>query len=340
MNNTRELAEITGKLAYFARRDVSMAEAVRNIRMDARDTKIKEALEKVCSALDSGKPFWKALESAPPIYPDAIFEVIKAGELDEELPHTLEEAARFLMEEESMKEGIKSTLRNSILPFDFIAVIVLFVLSRFAPAFTDLFHGMSLELPLPTRFIMFLTYLFKNPMFNMIYLLILVVISIILLAPRPTENSLVFYLPLAGGLIRKFYTYHISRLTAMLVERKVDINRAVDSVISSIPLAPARKELEILSHELNSGKRFSIAIIPTKIFPGLFRWMFQKLDSETNLLNYLTGASDIYRDDILSLGLKINRASHSMFMIIMFFLMCFLIISLFLPLYQLIGKLS
>lgn len=340
MNRTEELASFTQKLAYFAQRGVPLGETIINTRADLCDPYLRDAFEKVGLAMHYGDTFRKALDSAPALYPPNLLKIIEQAELKEELPETLEDIARYLKEKEILAQDVATAINQTIIPINFIALLILGIFIFLMPTFLDLFKDMSLNLPFPTRIIMFIGNLFAIPVFSYSYILALIVFNFLVLMKNPLENSVLYNLPIVGSLIRRFYIYNFARSTELMLNMGIPLLGAIECIAKETQFPPVKRELLKVEEELKLGKKLLIAISSAALFSGVLKWIMENMQSDDDLKRFFAKIADIYKNDILNMQVRTDKARSTIFAMILVGVVVILVISVFLPLYQLIGRLS
>lgn len=339
--DNNDKAQLAKKLAYFAKKGYSIEETVRNIRYDFKDPIMKASLEKLLPLLESGKPFWKSLEAAPPIFSKSIMELIKAGELMEDLPGTLSDVSELLNEENKVKSTIKSSFRKVVIPLNFLVIFFLglfiVIINNFA---VILFNQTSGNLPLVTILLIKLSGIINTPIFYFSVLFITGGVNTLLLCPDPVNNRFLFYMPIAGKIIRKYHAYLIARVSAKFLEKGVTIDKAFVYLLEDYHIPAAAYDINLLKNELQKGMSFSQAASNTKYLPRMFKWLFKNLDNENNLVNFLTSSASVFKTELLSLEHSAGMAAQSTMVIVIIICVVISIFSFFLPMYSLIGKLQ
>jgi len=340
MNRNMQLAQFTGKLAYFMKKGTPLKKAIRNTMGDLRDSRLKKSFENIALQLEDGLPFWKALESSERVYPGHAIKIIKAGETKEKLAETLEETAIYLEEEEILEKDVMSAIRFPAIPINVLCLIFSYIFICFIPFIMEMFNGMDLTLPLPTQIIVFFAEAFKNPLFLLFFFGFLAVFDFVVLSGNVLTKKILYKLPLSGSLIKKLYTSKTARAATLMMKYGIPLQESIDILSKDPDFEPIEPSLERLSSSLNQGNRFSIASKESGMFPSLASWMFERIDNANALEKFLQATAVIYRDNLGSLVCKSGKALSATFTIIIFGILAIIVISVFLPLYQLIGRLQ
>ncbi|MCD4785598.1 MAG: type II secretion system F family protein [Candidatus Eremiobacteraeota bacterium] len=340
MNRNLQLAGFTGKLAYFTMKGTPLKKAIRNTMGDLKDSYLKKAFNNVALQLEESLPFWKALESSKKIYPAYIIRIIKAGEINERLAETLEEVANYIDEDEVLKRDVSAAVRYPAIPVNVLCLLTAYVFIFFMPVVTRMFIDPYLTFPLPTQIMIFLANTFRNPGFLLIFFGMLAIFDIIVLSGGNIAKKILYHLPLSGSLMKKFYASKTAEVTTLMMKNGIPLHESIDILSKDPDFEPVKSSLKMMSASLVRGKRFSIAAKESGMFPDLASWMFEKINNVSALEEFLSTLASMYRDDLGSLSYKSGKALAAILSIILFGAVAIVVISVFLPLYQCIGKLQ
>ena len=215
------------------------------------------------------------------------------------------------------------------------------VLGNFAiHPFVALFEGMSLSLPLATQIIIVFSKALTNPA-------ILIPLAVFLGPPLLGGLWLVFgwswsrlMLPVLGAELRNQEAQGFLSWLAFLVERGHPLPEAVRAAAGACSARPMRRQMERCAEELEKGGEVEAAVSRLTWFPGLARWLIvSAFRTPAPGAALLEAARLMARDSELQAG---NSAAviETALMLLIGFGVGFIVIALFLPLYQLIGNLG
>jgi len=139
-------------LATTIKAGLSIIEALDIIAADAEKKIMKSILQEVKADIKNGQPLSSAFEAHAKTFPPVFIGMIKAGESSGQLDKTLNDLAKYLTREYSLRSRIRVALAYPIIlvvgSIAVIALLLVFVLPRMASSFAS----SRVELPLVTRF--------------------------------------------------------------------------------------------------------------------------------------------------------------------------------------------
>ncbi|HPZ08520.1 MAG TPA: type II secretion system F family protein [Candidatus Eremiobacteraeota bacterium] len=341
MNKTEELASITGRLAYFSNQGIPLYEIINHIKGDIKNNFLKNAFDKLSVLLRGGKSLSKALDSSPSIYPGYIKKIIEKGEEKGNLSEKLQEITSFMTEEEKLESSIckKGVIIPLIIYTNSVAALFLFMIFIILPTCVELFEGMDLCLPLPTRILIGITKVCRNPCYLIgpAGLLFIIILNLWALFSNPIRSSITYYIPIIGDIVRKYYTYKIASRGSLLLKAGLSVEEVFLELSRGIDMGHAKRALAYISKRLKEGEKLATIFEVPQFFPPTFSLIMVRGEKEGKLEKFMRGAGDMYKEELIRLQPKDLMQPGHVFTVIFGFIMGFIIISVFLPMYQLIG---
>lgn len=340
MTETKELAVITKKLAYFSRQAIPLHEAIDNIEGDIKNKKLRNNFDKLSLLLKSGKSLSESLDASPSIYPVHIKKIIQAGEEKGEVPETLEQISSYLVDEEILGASVcsRGIIMPAVLYLNIFTALIILMSFLLFPTFVELFDGMNLALPLPTRMVIAVTRFLHIPGLLAVIILLLAALDICVFLLNPVENSLFYSLPVTGSLLKKYYSFQIASTGGMMLEKGVSPEEVFLQLSKGITMAPVKKSLNSIYEKLKSGEKFSTIFEVPKFFTPIFCFIMAKGETDGKLPEAMNKAACIFKEDLLKLEIKDITQPGPVFVIVMGGIVGFVVISVFIPIYQVLGN--
>lgn len=305
-----------------------------------------EAPGRAVGRLASRAPAWRAVGEQ--LDRGAALEVAAAAVLPGRLAGALAKAGDVPAALDELAALLQQTLRRRR-KWGAVLVYPLFVLATMAGAlvmlhfavepFVPLFEGMSLKLPLPTQIVIMLTKAGSNPAL-MIPLLVFFgppLLAVLWLVFGWSRSRLL--LPGVGNELRHHEAQGFLSWLGFLVERGLALPEAVRAAAESCSAGAMRRQMLLFAEELEKGSEVGVAVRKLTWFPSLARWLLTSAFRTPSPAAALQEAARLLaRDSELQSG-NSSALIETVIMILLGLGVGFLVISLFLPLYQLVGNL-
>lgn len=155
--NEKELFLICKRLSIMLKSGITLINGIRILSADQNiksDYRLNEALKRIYNSLQGGSSFSKAISDNKEIFPDYMVAAIAAGEAGGILPEVLERQAQSINRDYQTHEKLKTAMVYPAFLMITSVVVIFIMLLVVLPIFSELFRGMNVSLPLPTRILL------------------------------------------------------------------------------------------------------------------------------------------------------------------------------------------
>ncbi len=269
LSNSEKIALI-GSLATMLSAGIPILEVVNSLLEDAKGTQLK-ILESLREDLMQGKHMYVTLSKFPRVFDKVTVSVVKASEEAGTLDVTLKDLKRTIQKDIEFSDRVRSAMIYPLFIMVVFVGVLLMILVVVVPKISQVFSRLTVELPLPTRILIFLSdLLVKNTVVFLIGLG-LVVLSIITLYRRKKSAlmDIVYSLPIISKLIQEIDITRFSRSLHLLLSSGLSITAALeltsDMVIKrkTADIIRRSREMVFAGKKLSEGFRASKGYIPS-----------------------------------------------------------------------------
>jgi type IV pilus assembly protein PilC len=310
------------------------------------DGALREALRAVAADVDRGGAIGDALARRPRVFGRLQIAMIRAGEAGGILDDVLERLASLLERDADVRKKLRAALAYPAAVFTAASVLVVFLLARIVPMFAQMFVAFHVEIPLTTRLLLALGTALAQPALWAGCVAVAVLGAAALTLTARTERGAValdrarLTLPLFGPLLRRSITARIARTLATLLRSGMDLVAAI-GVVRPVAGSPAYAQaLEQVDVALREGDPLTAPLLKSPLFDPLAVALIG-VGEETGLLDeMLLRAATYFESDVeaalATLGATLEPALIGALGIVV----GFIVFSVFIPLYSLIGSVS
>ncbi|HEX6467320.1 MAG TPA: type II secretion system F family protein [Terriglobales bacterium] len=304
----------------------------------------QKTLTGVRTTVEGGATLANAMKGYPKVFDDLTTNMVEAGETGGILDTILQRLATYVEKAVKLKSAVKSAM---IYPTSVIGMAVLIVsglLKFVVPIFANLFTGLGVDLPLPTRMVMALSHFVSN--FWWVALLggVALAFGIKQLAKDPRGryflDSLLLKAPIVGSLLRKIAVARFTRTLGTLITSGVPILEGLSITARTSGNAVLEQALMKVRKAIEEGRTIVDPLKETGVFPNMVTQMIGVGEATGAMDNMLQKIADFYEDEV-------DAATKDLLTLLEPVMIGFLgvavggiVISLYLPLFSLISKLS
>jgi len=269
--------------------------------------------------------------------------MLKAGENSGNLENSINNILNYLKMKKYVTDNLKSAMIYPSLIIGASIITILVVLLYIVPAFENLYsiYGDG-NIPFITSILITLSHFIRKNTLTIVLISLLIIIIFFNHKKKLADIfiSLISRLPGAKKLIYYFLKHQQFELLFILTEGKIKILDAI-LLLDKIPLASIEKEkIQKISEYLKEGIKLSTAFEKTEFTNSRDINIVKSGESSGNLLESFKLLSLLYKKKIDSTIFLLTKLTEPLFILAVGILVGFILISLYLPLFDMSGILK
>ncbi len=340
----KELAVFTRQFSVMIDAGLPLVQCLEILGGQQENKAFAKALTGVRGSVEAGSTLANALRLYPKIFDDLYSNMVEAGETGGILDTILQRLSTYIEKAVKLRRAVQSAM---IYPVAVIAIaaLVIFALLRYAvPTFATLFAGLGVELPLPTRIVIGLS----NSVVSFGWMVILAVGALLYglkvwygtPGGRMAVDTVVLKIPLIGTLMRKISVARFTRTLGTLITSGVPMLEALAITARTSGNAVVEKAILGVRSAVEGGRTIVDPLRETGVFPNMVVQMIGVGEQTGALDAMLQKVADFYEDEVDAAVGDLLTAMEPMIILFLGVIVGGVVISLYLPLFSLIGKLA
>ena len=268
------------------------------------------------------------------------------GEMGGVLDEVLDRLAQFMEKDFALKKKVKAALTYPVVILVMAIGIVFFLVTYILPTFVSMFEGMNLQLPLPTRILMTVTKLAQEPVYLGIFAASIVALFIILKkyvetpVGRKQFDQLKLSVPVFGLLNKKVAISRFCRTLGTLLSSGVPIMQSLEIVGKASGNEVIAATVTRVRDSIREGESIAAPLGASGMFPPMVTQMVAVGEETGNLDAMLSKIADFYDTEVDYLLSSLTSMLEPIMIVGMGGIVGFIVISVFMPMYQLVGSMS
>ena len=332
------------QLANMISAGVSLLTSLNTIYVQMENQQLKKVIGHLVKDIESGENFSQALAKHSLVFPPLFISMIKAGEASGKLDVILERYAQYSEGQEDLRRKIQGAMLYPLILFCASMAVILFIVTFIVPQFAQIFLRAGIRLPIPTLIL----YQFGLWIRHFWYFLALLMIVIFLAVKfyidtekgRVHWDRLLLRLPILGGIYRKSAIARFSRTLATLVESGVPILQSLDIVKEVIGNKILALVIGHVREAVARGEKMSELLRMSGDFPSDTVEMISIGEETGKIDQMLNKVADFYDRSLGYTIKKLTTILEPMFLLIMGGVVAFIMISMMLPMFDMIKILK
>jgi len=293
-----------------------------------------------------GRGLSDAMAKQPVVFSDLYINMVRAGESSGSLVEVLRRMATHFNQFAEVQAKFKSAL---IYPA-FVCVvgicIVAFFMFFMLPRFMAMFTGFTVALPLPTRMLMGFSNMVTNPWFWSILIPCLLAVVVLFFRFRATPHGKIkmdewkMKAPIVGKVVKLNLFAQFARTLSTLLHNGVPVLTALKITEQIIPNIIMKEAIAKTRQAVTDGKSLAQPLAQGKVFPQLMVDLVRIGEETGDVPGALASVADTYEGE-LQIGLRaMTNLIEPMLIVVMSLGVGFLLISILLPMFNLISAIS
>ena len=289
--------------------------------------------------VEGGFTLADALKKHPKAFDDLYVNMVAAGEVGGVLNTILNRIALFIEKANKLKRKVKGAM---IYPCTIIAVavaVVTILLLYVIPVFAELYGGMGKALPAPTQITIDMSNWFRA---YFVYMAIGVGILVAALRfyyktpqGRMVIDGLMLKMPIIGDLLRKVAVARFSQNMSILLSSGVPILDGLAITAKTAGNRVVEQAIMDARVSISQGKTVAEPLTESKIFPPMVCQMVAIGENTGALDAMLKKVADFYEEEVDNSVANLTSLMEPLIMVVLGVILGGLVISMYLPIFQL-----
>lgn len=337
-----DICVITRQIATMLGAGVALVQALEIIGKGCEKNSLKILLEELHAEVSSGSPLSETLRKHPQYFDDLYCDLVASGEQSGALDSIFDRVATYKEKAEALKAKIKKAMMYPsivvLVAISVTAILLIFVV----PSFEEIFSSFGAELPAFTQFVIGLSHGLKDNIFAVLLAVGGGVFAFKHLhskhkVVRDKTDATILKLPIVGNILNQAAVARYTRTLSTTFAAGVPLIDALDSAAGASGNAVYRDCIRGIRSDVTSGIQLNVAMKNSNQFPDMVNQMVMIGEESGALDDMLAKVATIYEQQVDDAVDNLSTLLEPMIMVIIGILVGGLIVSMYLPIFQL-GK--
>ncbi len=335
----KDIVVFTRQFATMFNAGIPIVQGLDIMSKQAGNKTLGAVIAQIKGDVETGATFANALKRHPKIFDDLYVNLVAAGEAGGVLDEVLMRLAGYIEKTMKLKKKVKGAMIYPAIVISVAVLVIAIIMVWVIPVFAEIFAEMGVQLPLPTRSVMWLS----NFLAGIGGLFILIGIASTVFGTRQyrkTENgrkktdNLLLKMPAIGDLLRKVAVARFTRTLGTLISSGVPILEGLEICAKSSGNKIVEEEVFNVRKEVSTGKTLAEPLSKSEVFPPMVTQMINVGESTGALDQMLIKIADFYDDEVDNAVANLTTALEPMLMVFLGIAIGYIVIALYLPIFQ------
>jgi type IV pilus assembly protein PilC len=304
----------------------------------------QKTLTGVRTTVEGGATLANAMRGYPKVFDDLTTNMIEAGETGGILDIILQRLATYVEKAVRLKSAVKSALIYPVAVVGIAGLIVAALLKWVVPIFANLFAGLGVALPLPTRIVIGLSGFVGSFWWVIIGAGVGVVFGLKQIRKSPRGryyfDKTLLYIPVIGSLLRKIAVGRFTRTLGTLITSGVPILEGLAITARTSGNAVLEEALMKVRKAIEEGRTIVDPLRECGVFPNMVTQMIGVGEATGAMDSMLQKIADFYEEEVDAATRDMLAMLEPVIIGLLGVTIGGIVISLYMPLFAMIAKLA
>ena len=337
--STREFLVFNQELATLLKAGMPLVQSLDILRQRVANPLLKSVLDDVYEKVRAGSSLSEAFESHGSLFPGVYTASLLAGEKSGSLEGVIRRYVTYVKIVSGVKRKTISALVYPAILLVLSCIVVAIIVLKVVPEFGLFYKQFDRALPLSTRIIVSISD------FALTYFFVIAVAVIGTVAGfaawmkragnRRRFDKWTLSIPMVGPIAQKFATSQAARTLATLLGGGIPLVNAIDVSARSIGNRYMAQELTTAAQQVREGRALATALMQSGAFPDVAIKMVEVGESTGALQEMLNSLSEFYDEEIDTSLTRFITIVEPVLLVVMGIIIAALLLSLYMPLFNL-----
>jgi type IV pilus assembly protein PilC len=337
--NTREFLVFNQELATLLKAGMPLVQSLDILRQRVTNPTFKRVLDDVFDRVRSGNALSEAFEAHQALFPGVYTASLLAGEKSGSLEGVIRRYVAYVKVVSGVKKKTISALVYPAILLVLSCVVVSIIVLKVVPEFGLFYKQFDRPLPLSTRIIVSISD-FALTYFFLIVLSVVAAVAAFIAWMKKSGSRRRFdrwtlSIPMLGPIAQKFSTSQAARTLATLLGGGIPLVNAIDVSARSIGNQYMAHELTTAAQQVREGRALATALMQSGAFPDVAIKMVEVGESTGALQEMLNSLSEFYDEEIDTSLTRFITIVEPVLLVVMGIIIAALLLSLYMPLFNL-----
>jgi type IV pilus assembly protein PilC len=341
---TKDIAVFFRQFSVMIDAGLPLVQCLEILAANQENPTFQKTLTGVRTTVEGGATLANAMRQYPQVFDDLTTNMMEAGETGGILDIILQRLAQYVEKAVKLRSAVKSALIYPVAVVSIAVLIVGALLKWVVPIFANLFVGLGVTLPLPTRIVIGLSAFVGHFWWFFIVGSGALVYGIKQVRKSPRGKYYFDYtllkLPILGLLLRKIAVARFTRTLGTLITSGVPILEGLAITAKTSGNAVLEEALMKVRKAIEEGRTIVDPLKECGVFPNMVTQMIGVGEATGAMDSMLQKIADFYEDEVDAATRDMLAMLEPAIIGILGVTIGGIVISLYMPLFSMIAKLA
>jgi type IV pilus assembly protein PilC len=338
------ISRFTRQFATMIGAGLPMVQCLEILASQSDSSEFRKIIDQVRDNVQSGTTLSEALSRHKKVYDDLYVNMVEAGEIGGALDTILIRLAHYREKADALARKVKGALVYPAVVVS-VATLVTFIMLRFiVPVFAKMFRGVGAELPAPTQIILGVSQFLQDYMWIFVGVFVMGIVAFRYYykteAGQLNVDKWLLKIPLIGIVLRKSAVAKFTRTLGTLLSSGVSILDALEITSKTAGNKVIQKAIQRSVVSIAEGDTITAPLKETGVFPPMVTQMIAVGEKTGGLDDMLNKIAEFYEEEVDAAVAALTSLIEPIIIVLMGIVIGFILVSMYLPMFDIIGKIN
>jgi type IV pilus assembly protein PilC len=340
----KDLAVFTRQFSVMIDAGLPLVQCLEILGNQQENKTFAKILQHTRMDVESGSTLADAMRKHPKAFDELFVNMIAAGEAGGILDTILKRLAVYIEKAVKLRSQVKGAMVYPVAVIGIAGIVIAVILWKVIPTFAAMFEGLGAQLPLPTRIVIAMSNWFVR---LLPFLVVFIVAGVFLFkryysthGGRRVVDRIILKLPILGVLMQKIAVARFCRTLATLISSGVPILDGLEITAKTAGNSIIEDAIMSVRKGVEGGLTLAQPLKESGVFPNMVVQMIGVGEQTGALDAMLSKIADFYEEEVDQAVANLLTLMEPVMILFLGTTVGGIVISMYLPLFDLISKLS
>jgi type IV pilus assembly protein PilC len=335
----KDLAIFTRQFSVMIDAGLPLVQCLEILGAQQADKGFKKTIDAVRRDVEQGATLQTALSKHPRAFNDLYVNMVGAGEAGGILDVILQRLSQYIEKSVKLTAKVKSAMTYPISVITIAIGVVVIIMVKVIPVFSQMYEGLGAALPAPTRVCIAISGVIIN------YSYVLVAFCVVAwfgirqyyrtLTGRLVLDRILLKSPVLGDLLLKVAVARFCRTLGTLTSSGVPILEGMEITARTAGNQVVHNAILAAKTAVEQGRNIATPLAETKVFPPMVVQMVGVGEATGALDAMLSKVADFYEDEVDNAVASLTSLMEPLMIAMLGGIIGFVVIAMYMPIFQL-----
>lgn len=335
----KELAIFTRQFSVMIDAGLPLVQCLEILGAQQSDKGFRKIIDAVRRDVEQGATLQTALSKHPKAFNDLYVNMVGAGEAGGILDVILQRLSGYIEKAVKLTAKVKSAMTYPISVICIAIGVVLIIMVKVIPVFSQMYEGLGAKLPAPTMVCMTMSGIIINYSYVVAAFFVVAWLGIRQYyrtnQGRLVLDRILLKTPVLGDLLLKVAVARFCRTLGTLTSSGVPILEGMEITARTAGNQVIHNAILTAKTAVEQGRNISTPLAETKVFPPMVVQMVGVGEATGALDAMLSKVADFYEDEVDNAVAALTSLMEPLMIAILGVIIGFIVVAMYLPIFQL-----